>query len=242
MLASCTSATELRISDMRELGLMMASTAFFATNTASSTIPQATMTNYLLALNCGSSSLKTTLFSYPALEQICSISASSIGSSEATLKSSFQGQKYNKSVTDESHSEIFSDVLQELKRLDGGKLVSHVGQIKIVTHRIVHGGTLDNPVRVSQDNTDALEKMEQVSSLSRILLSALCQRAFIDDRSRFICNLTSTAIRICTSAQSSCRPYSESRVGKTTRSCQLLLFRYTRMSPVFAIPKRAPGG
>jgi acetate kinase len=126
------------------------------------------MAAYLLALNCGSSSLKTTLFSYPSLDEICNISASSIGSSEATLKSSFKGQKNNKSVTNESHSEIFSDVLEELKRLDGGKLVDDIGQIKIVTHRIVHGGTLDAPVRVSKGHTDALEKMEQVSLHSHL--------------------------------------------------------------------------
>lgn len=123
------------------------------------------MAKYLLALNCGSSSLKTTLFAYPSLEQLCTVSASSINSSEATLKSTYKGNKTSKSVQGESHSEIFSDVLEELKRLDGGKLVKDVGQIKIVTHRIVHGGTLDAPVRVSKDNTQDLQKMEQVSSL-----------------------------------------------------------------------------
>jgi len=122
------------------------------------------MASYLLALNCGSSSLKTTLFAYPSLEQLCTISASSINSPEATLKSSYKGKKNTKSVKGESHSEIFGDVLQELKKLDNGELVKDVGQIKIVTHRIVHGGTLDAPVRVSKDNTEDLDKMEQVGS------------------------------------------------------------------------------
>lgn len=120
------------------------------------------MPTYLLALNCGSSSLKTTLFAYPSLDQLCTVSASTINSPEATLNSSYRGKKSNKSVQGESHSEIFGDVLEELKKLDGGNLLTDVGQIKIVTHRIVHGGTLDAPVRVSKENTEDLEKMEQV--------------------------------------------------------------------------------
>lgn len=133
------------------------------------------MPNYLLALNCGSSSLKTTLFTYPSLEQICTISASSIGSSEATLKTSYNGNKSTKSVKGESHNQIFGDVLDELKKLDGGKLVNDVKDVKIVTHRIVHGGTLDGPVEVSKGHTDALKKMEQVGfSPSPLAYSGVC--------------------------------------------------------------------
>lgn len=121
---------------------------------------------YLLALNCGSSSLKTTLFSYPSLEQIATITASSIGSSEAVLKTKYKSKDSGKkSVQGESHNQIFGDVLQELKRLDGGKLVSDVKQIKIVTHRIVHGGTLSEPVEVSKEHTEALESMMKVGQL-----------------------------------------------------------------------------
>lgn len=120
--------------------------------------------SYLLALNCGSSSLKTTLFAYPSLEQIATITASSIGSSEAVLKSKYKSvSSGSKSVQGETHSEIFGDVLNELKKLDNGKVVQDVKQIKIVTHRIVHGGTLSEPVEVSKEHTEALDSMMKVS-------------------------------------------------------------------------------
>lgn len=126
------------------------------------------MPHYLLALNCGSSSLKSTLFSYPALEQLATLSASSIGSEKAALKVKVQtGDKnaskdasHSVSVKGESHSEIFSDILKELGSLKTLKLDSK--DIKVVTHRIVHGGTFDAPVLVTKDHPEALGRMEEV--------------------------------------------------------------------------------
>lgn len=132
------------------------------------------MPSYLLALNCGSSSLKTTLFSYPSLEVLATLSASSIGSDSATLKVKRKGSSSStsssspssSSVKGESHSDIFGDVLKALTSSGNGKsnhkLIESEQDIKIVTHRIVHGGTLDGPVEVSKGHTEALKRMEQV--------------------------------------------------------------------------------
>lgn len=188
------------------------------------------MSSYLLALNCGSSSLKTTLFSYPSLDEIASISASSIGSSEAVLKSKHKGTSSgNKSVSGETHSEIFGDVLQELKKLDNGKVVQNIKQIKIVTHRIVHGGTLTEPVEVSKEHTEALDKMMQVSSP---LLA--CHSLNPPSHTDIICldHVLNTALRLCTSAQSSCRTHCQGCSRTTTRCNQLLLLRYLGASPL----------
>jgi hypothetical protein len=131
--------------------------------------------SFLLALNCGSSSLKTTLFSYPSLEQLSSISASSIGSDEANLKIKYKGKSNSTKVNaKESHSEIFSHILDEYKKLPG-PLVQDSNQVKIVTHRIVHGGTLTEPVQVSKGHLEQLEKMEQVS-ISNLACSSLVLR------------------------------------------------------------------
>lgn len=62
--------------------------------------------NYLLALNCGSSSIKATLFETPALRPVQSIKASSVGTDKATLKVGDE----SRSVKGESHQDIVADV------------------------------------------------------------------------------------------------------------------------------------
>jgi len=61
---------------------------------------------YLLALNCGSSSVKATLFETPSLRSVQSIKASSVGTDKAELK---VGDK-TRSVKGESHQDIVADV------------------------------------------------------------------------------------------------------------------------------------
>ena len=61
---------------------------------------------YLLALNCGSSSLKATLFETPDLRSVQSIKASSVGTDEAKLKVGDE----SRSVKGESHQDIVADV------------------------------------------------------------------------------------------------------------------------------------
>jgi acetate kinase len=120
--------------------------------------------SYLLALNCGSSSLKASLLLYPSLEAVASLSASSIGSEQATLKVKRAGQNDDvSSVKGESHAEIFSDILEKIQGLHliRGDVQE---QIRIVTHRIVHGGTFSEPVVVTKDHTEALAKMEEVGA------------------------------------------------------------------------------
>ena len=123
----------------------------------------------LLALNCGSSSLKASLLEYPSLKPVATISASSIGSDSASLKLKRQGHDdVTSSVKGESHAEIFSDILEIIQR---EKLVQDGdvhGGIKIVTHRIVHGGTFSEPVVVTKDHTEALAKMEEVRRHTRL--------------------------------------------------------------------------
>lgn len=126
-----------------------------------------TMPSYLLALNCGSSSLKSTLYSYPGLEQVASVSASSIGSDSASLKTKYtrprRGSLEPKNLKGESHAEIFQDILRTIENeLPEEVFRGSKEDIKVVTHRIVHGGTFDEPVVVTKDHTEALKKMDEV--------------------------------------------------------------------------------
>ena len=88
----------------------------------------------LLALNCGSSSLKFKLFSNANLSVLSSGGASNVGSSNATLKIS--GKETRKDLDNESHHSIFELILKELG-------AEH--DIQTVTHRIVHGGAQTKP-------------------------------------------------------------------------------------------------
>jgi acetate kinase len=133
----------------------------------------------LLALNCGSSSLKSTLFSYPDLVELASVSASSIGSDSATLKyksanASSSGSGSNsgsgsRSVKGESHADIFEDVLSELEQRAA---ITHKEDVVIVTHRIVHGGTFDKPVTVTREHQEALQRLEELSAFAPLHNSA----------------------------------------------------------------------
>merc|ERR1712093_105677 len=129
------------------------------------------MPAYLLALNCGSSSLKSTLFTYPGLEQVASLSASSIGSDSAQLKTKYTGPSPGslepKNLKGESHADIFEDILKEIENdLPQEVFSGSKEDIKVVTHRIVHGGTFDKPVVVTKDHDEALGKMEELSAFA----------------------------------------------------------------------------
>ena len=136
----------------------------------------------LLSLNCGSSSLKSTLFSYPDLRELASVSASSIGSDSATLKykstvnasasastSGSGSSSGSRSVKGEAHAEIFEDVLSELEHRG---TILRKEDVVIVTHRIVHGGTFDKPVTVTRDHQEALQRLEELSAFAPLHNSA----------------------------------------------------------------------
>jgi len=121
---------------------------------------------YLIALNCGSSSLKSSVYSYPELTQLATLSASSIGSDQASLKVSPAGRTIK--IPGQSHAEIFSNILKELHDggLEGIQLSQDASEIAVVTHRIVHGGTVQEPVVVTREHPEALKRMEELSAFA----------------------------------------------------------------------------
>lgn len=82
----------------------------------------------LLALNCGSSSFKFTLFNLQTLEVLAKGQASAIGTPKASLEINNRKHKVSKT---ETHHEIFHDVLEGLRSLRG----KDEFRIPIITHR-----------------------------------------------------------------------------------------------------------
>jgi acetate kinase len=143
----------------------------------------------LLALNCGSSSLKFRLLELPSLETLGKGQASAIGTDKATLTVKPAGPSGKKAkASKETHNRIFGDSPAKVKpppqvraseravsgeTHDGifGDLLETLGkdvteQIKVVTHRIVHGGDVSEPLVVDKDHTEGLQKMEALSGFA----------------------------------------------------------------------------
>jgi len=125
---------------------------------------------YLLALNCGSSSVKATLFETPSLRSVQSIKASSVGTDKAELK---VGDK-TRSVKGESHQDIVADILDGLN-VDRNDL-------QIVTHRIVHGAAHSKPVVVTAEHREALDDLDKLSAFAPLHNhhAVLCVRAVLE--------------------------------------------------------------
>jgi len=116
------------------------------------------MTEYLLALNCGSSSFKFKLFEIPSLSVAASGQASAIGTEKAALKINDDKHELEKT---ESHHEIFQDVIKGLHKVIGDQI-----RITTITHRIVHGANEKQPMVITKDHQEGLKLMDQLSSFA----------------------------------------------------------------------------
>lgn len=129
------------------------------------------MTSYLLALNCGSSSFKFQVFSYPDLKLVAKGQASGLTSS-AKLSLSYvdsDSDPVNKDLPDVAkasspHSDAFAAVVGALEGQGG--LLKSKDQIKVVTHRVVHGGEHDKSAIVTEQEQSALESVERISAFA----------------------------------------------------------------------------
>lgn len=116
---------------------------------------------YALAVNCGSSSIKFQLYD-DSLAVVIAGSASNVqGSAPArfTVKSG-DGLKQKTDRTlekDTPYEAVFDEILKEVRRLMEGR-----GEIGIVAHRIVHGGTATDPIVIHHGDADE-QKVTQVA-------------------------------------------------------------------------------
>ena len=129
--------------------------------------------NMILSVNAGSSSLKISLYTRNSSELnpialILTSSISSISTPPATFSFSFEDpKKADKNVKKQNvdevtdHSSAFAHFLDRLKH------EAHVDRddIRLVCHRVVHGGDYDGPVVVSKDAYHHIEKLTDLAPL-----------------------------------------------------------------------------
>jgi acetate kinase len=106
----------------------------------------------LLALNCGSSSIKFALFT-PGLERTLSGLIEAIGRGQ-TPRLRVSGEKARQfGKTDQSHADL-------LPRLINDIILPHAGQITGIGHRVVHGGEqFGAPIRIDAQTRQAIAEL-----------------------------------------------------------------------------------
>ncbi|GAA5929461.1 uncharacterized protein JCM15063_004156 [Sporobolomyces koalae] len=135
-----------------------------------------------LAVNCGSSSIKFTLFN-EARAVILTGQANDVqGDSPASYSYQFspafaQSSSESLDLSEERSKKLdanttYEDVFQEiLKDVTAREVLGEDGKqrIKLIAHRIVHGGTADGPIVIrhgDKEEKEVLDRMEQVSSFA----------------------------------------------------------------------------
>ncbi|KWU44042.1 putative acetate kinase [Rhodotorula sp. JG-1b] len=125
-----------------------------------------------LAVNCGSSSIKFSLYKSGSDQVVVQGSASNVaGDSPAKYKYSFMregGKSDNKEKELESqmsYEDIFKEILRDVTQPevlgDEGK-----ARIRLVAHRIVHGGTADDPIVIRHGDKEEQETLDQMEAVS----------------------------------------------------------------------------
>ena len=115
----------------------------------------------ILAVNCGSSSLKFKMYEMPEEEVLISGLFERIGEkvSEYTIK--VNGEKYNKEAELPNHKVAFEILVDELKK---NKIIKKLDEIKGIGHRIVQGGAYFDKTVVADD--DAVAKIDELAALA----------------------------------------------------------------------------
>ena len=91
----------------------------------------------ILAVNCGSSSLKFKMYEMPEEEVLISGLFERIGDKGSSYTIKVNGEKYSKEEDLPTHTTAFEILVEELKK---NKIIKKLSEIKGVGHRIVQGG------------------------------------------------------------------------------------------------------
>ncbi|KAL0240549.1 acetate kinase [Cryptococcus tetragattii IND107] len=127
-------------------------------------------TEYLLAINCGSSSIKGKLFAIPSFELLANLAVTNISSSDERIKIKITWEE-GKGKDSEEESDYgdkirYGSLVPTL--LDHLTNSTHVKkeEIKYVCHRVVHGGTHDKGIRVVKGHEEGLAEMDKLSQFA----------------------------------------------------------------------------
>ena len=115
----------------------------------------------ILAVNCGSSSLKFKMYEMPEEEVLISGLFERIGDKGSSYTIKVNGEKYSKDVDLPTHTTAFEILVDELKK---NKIIKKLSEIKGVGHRIVQGGAyFDKTVEADED---AIAKIQELATLA----------------------------------------------------------------------------
>ena len=123
----------------------------------------------ILAVNAGSSSLKTTLFeaeSQTKLRAIASAEVSGFTSPPAKEKYTVGEKKTSRELSGiESHDAAFDHILKTLLEDDAVPEVKSKDDIDFVCHRVVHGGDYAEDQLINKETYHKIEDLEDLAPL-----------------------------------------------------------------------------
>ena len=115
----------------------------------------------ILAVNCGSSSLKFKMYEMPEEEVLISGLFERIGEKGSGYTIKLNGEKYSKEVELPNHKVAFEILVDELKK---NNIIKKLDEIKGIGHRIVQGGDYFDKTVVADD--DAVAKIDELAALA----------------------------------------------------------------------------
>ena len=115
----------------------------------------------ILAVNCGSSSLKFKMYEMPEEEVLISGLFERIGEKSSSYTIKLNGDKYSKEVELPNHKVAFEILVDELKK---NNIIKKLDEIKGIGHRIVQGGDYFDKTVIADD--DAVSKIDELAALA----------------------------------------------------------------------------
>lgn len=127
------------------------------------------MSTVILSINAGSSSLKTTLYSFgddKVLKSLAKADVSSISQKPAKLKYSSNGSSDKSDLDDISdHSAAFKHILDLFINDDEVKEVKSKDDIQYATHRVVQGGDFHEDQLITKETFEKIQALEDLAPL-----------------------------------------------------------------------------
>ncbi|KAH7105202.1 acetate kinase [Auriculariales sp. MPI-PUGE-AT-0066] len=125
----------------------------------------------LLAVNCGSSSIKFKLFALDTLKVLISGSASNVAvsGSRATIKLVTHADQEHQHKEEEEEGMEYDAVFERIiEQLEQSSELSQRDRhaIRIVAHRVVHGGAQTEPVVIYKGHEEGLEMLDKLSEFA----------------------------------------------------------------------------
>ncbi|WPH03128.1 Hypothetical protein R9X50_00600300 [Acrodontium crateriforme] len=129
-----------------------------------------TMSQIILAVNAGSSSVKVSVFATSEQDQPKQLAVIQIaGLTAPPAKLTYNRgdeQIKNREVPDvKSAQDAYEHILQHLTSDSGLPELSHADDITFACHRVVHGGDYDKPARIDKETYHRLEELSDLAPL-----------------------------------------------------------------------------